>query len=176
MDPPFQDEGRAPDLVRGKASQKLSCLAGEPAADFSCQDDQTCPPMVTCELRIAFLFPNSCPIQRSATYSGTSWPCSPVLRVRAHQSGVDGQLRSSEERESVNDNFEPSRVEVVDGVEVQISVCSNPATSLSANSSCNILEWKTPSAQDPSDWTRRPVVAKRMLDFGQFDFGQFDFG
>ena len=60
MDPPFQDEGRASDLVRGKASQKLSCLAGEPAADFSCQDDQACPPMVTCELRIASLFPNSC--------------------------------------------------------------------------------------------------------------------
>ena len=28
--PPFQDERRVPDPVRGKASQKLSCLAGEP--------------------------------------------------------------------------------------------------------------------------------------------------
>ena len=36
-------------------------------------------------------------------------------RERAHESGVDGQLRSSEERQSVNDNFEPARVEVVDG-------------------------------------------------------------
>ena len=86
-------------------------------------------------------------------------------RERAHRSGVDGQLRSSEERESVNGNFEPSRVEVVDGVEVQISdqhVCSNLATSLSANSCCSILEWKTPCAQDPGDWTRRPVMAKAV--------------
>ena len=137
VDPPFQNEGCAPDPVRGKASQKLSCLAGEPAADFSCQNDQTSPPMVTCELRMSSLFPCSCPIQRSAADSGTSWPCSPVLRETAHQCGVDGQLRSSEERESVDDNFEPSRVEVVDCVEVQISdehVCSNPATSLLADS------------------------------------------
>ena len=43
VDPPFQDERRPPDPVRGKASQKLSCLAGEPAVDFSCQDDQVMP-------------------------------------------------------------------------------------------------------------------------------------
>ena len=88
VDPPFQDEKRAPDPVRGKASQKLSCLAGEPATEFSCQDDQACPPTVTCELRIATLFPCSCPLQRGVAFSGTSWACSPVLRERAHQSGV----------------------------------------------------------------------------------------
>ena len=75
---PFKMRGVLLTLSEGKASQKLSCLAGEPAADFSCQDDQACPPMVTCEVRMASLFPCSFLLQRSAAPSGTSWACSPV--------------------------------------------------------------------------------------------------
>ena len=108
---------------RAAPFQKLSCLVGELAADFSCQDDQGCPPWspASSGWRLSF-----CVLARSTA------PLTVALRGRAvpfRETGLTKVVSMA--------NY--ARVEVVDGVEVQISdrhVGSNPSRQKSC---CSIL-------------------------------------
>ena len=167
MNPALQDEGWVSDLGRGKGVQELSSLTGKAASNLSRQDDKPSPPMVPHELWGASFLPGSGSLHGSSAHGGTTWAGRPILRQRAHQGGVDGQLCPSEERQAVNHNLESTWIEVVDGVEIQISdqdVRVHPATHLSANVGCCVFERKPPSAQDPGDCTSWPVVAKAVKE------------
>ena len=141
MDPALQDGRRVSDLGRSKGVQELSSLTGKPASDLPRQNDKPSPTTVPNELWIASLLRDSGALQGSSAHGGAAWAGCPV-----RQSGINGQLCPSEERQAVNHNLESARIKVVDGVEVQVSdedIRAHPTTRLSANARRGVLERKT---------------------------------
>ena len=90
---------------------------------------------------------------------------SPVAPDWRHHDGVDGELRTSEQREAINDNLQSAVVDLMEEEEVHTlnsNVCCDPTPCLRAHPSGCVLQWKTSAPQHSCQRTRCAMMATRI--------------
>ena len=87
-------------------------------------------------------------------------------RQGTHEGGVNCELRAPEQGQTVHDNFESPLVQV-DHKQIEIeneNIHSDPSACFLADLCCHVLQWKSTTTQHPSNWTRRPMMAKAVKE------------
>ena len=134
-------------------------------SNLSTEHHQPGPSPFTGQLRIGTLFPVSGLCKCNTVCIGRSRPGRPISSQRGDHGGVDCQLSSLPETQTVRDHFEAPAIESVELCKVHVPhehISRDSSASLSAHLRGSTLQDKTPLCENPCLSARCTMVAKKV--------------
>ena len=154
-----------PRLGCRKWSQELPWFFGPPSPHLAAQNHQPGTTVLLRQLGVSPLLPPPRLVQGCSADCCALTSSSPVAPDWRHHDGVDGELRTSEQREAINDNLQSAVVDLMEEEEVHTlnsNVCCDPTPCLRAHPSGCVLQWKTSAPQHSCQRTRCAMMATRI--------------